>query len=132
MRIGILCLAILLMSALLSSAALTIDTDDTLPPGTVGSAYSVQLSSSGGTPPYKWMSYALPRGMTMSTDGVLRGTPVAENVRLTRGSSYATFPLSVFVTDSSLPQIFSAKVMYLQINCKSSGYWPDICELAAD
>jgi hypothetical protein len=43
------------------------------------SAYSVNLSASGGTGPYTWSvtSGALPSGLTLTTSGVLSGTPNA-------------------------------------------------------
>lgn len=45
---------------------------------TVGTAYTVTFSASGGTPPYVFSDYPstpLPSGLTLSTDGVLSGTP---------------------------------------------------------
>ena len=60
---------------------------------TVGSAYSASLTASGGTAPY---SYAvtvgtLPTGVTLGTNGTLRGTPTA-------GGSYS---FTVTVTDAT-------------------------------
>lgn len=51
-------------------------TPATLPAGTVGTAYSQALSSSGGTAPYTYsvISGTLPAGITLST-GTLSGTP---------------------------------------------------------
>ena len=49
----------------------------TLPTTTVGTAYSQALSASGGTGPYSWtlMSGALPAGLSLSTAGLISGTP---------------------------------------------------------
>jgi hypothetical protein len=50
----------------------------TLPTGTVGTVYSYSVPVSGGTPPYVWsVSGTLPAGLTLSTKGVISGTPVA-------------------------------------------------------
>ncbi len=49
----------------------------TLPNGIVGQAYSQGLSASGGQPPYTWAVIAgsLPAGLTLSSNGVISGTP---------------------------------------------------------
>lgn len=51
----------------------------TLPSGTIGSAYSQTISASGGTGPYTFAvtSGSLPTGLSMTTGGVLSGTPSA-------------------------------------------------------
>nr|WP_225042250.1 putative Ig domain-containing protein [Xanthomonas campestris] len=50
-----------------------------LPSATAGSAYSQNLSASGGTAPYSFAvtAGALPAGLTLSAAGVLSGTPTA-------------------------------------------------------
>jgi hypothetical protein len=54
---------------------LTIETT-MLPNATAGTAYSVQLTAIGGTPPYKWThTGALPTGVKLKSDGLLAGTP---------------------------------------------------------
>ena len=48
--------------------------------GQVGTTYSVQLVGSGGITPYTWTvasGYTLPAGLSLSTAGVLSGTPMA-------------------------------------------------------
>lgn len=47
------------------------------PEGTVGSAYSIQLTGRSGCVPYKWhlLSGALPAGLSLSSDGAITGTP---------------------------------------------------------
>lgn len=66
-----------------------------LPGAQVGVSYSVQLQASGGTPPYTWSmaSGSLPAGLTLSSSGVISGTP------LTAGSASFT----VQCTDSGAP-----------------------------
>ncbi len=65
----------------------------TLPGGSVASAYSQALSASGGTAPYTYAltAGALPAGVTLSSAGVISGTPTAGG----------DFSFSVTATDSS-------------------------------
>lgn len=72
-----------------------------LPQGTVGTAYGQQLNATGGTAPYSWLVAAgtLPYGLTLSTSGLLSGTPT------TSGS----FDFTVQVDDgSATPQVAQA------------------------
>lgn len=64
-----------------------------VPNGTVGAAYSVALTASGGTAPYTYQVSAggLPAGLALSSGGVLSGTPTAGG----------TFNFSVRAVDSS-------------------------------
>jgi len=63
----------------------------TLPAGTVGVAYSQQITASGGTGPYTFSvaSGTLPAGLTLTAGGLLSGTPT------TAGSS----PVTIQATD---------------------------------
>ncbi len=66
----------------------------TLPAGQVGAAYSQTITASGGTSPYsnyRVSSGALPAGLSLSTSGVLSGTPTAAG----------SLNFNVQVTDSS-------------------------------
>ena len=52
-----------------------------LPNATVGVPYSVQLQTQGGTGPYKWKKTAkLPKGLSLSSTGLLSGTPSTKSV----------------------------------------------------
>jgi len=76
-------------------ARLTLATSS-LPAGTQGTAYSQTLTTGGGTSPYSWAlvsGSSLPTGLTLSTTGVISGTPT--------GSGTTSF--TVKVTDSSSP-----------------------------
>ena len=64
------------LSLTIAPPALLITTSS-LPNGQVGTAYSVSLAASGGTPPYTWslISGSLPAGLSLSTTGTISGTP---------------------------------------------------------
>jgi hypothetical protein len=83
-------------SVIITYTALTITTTS-LPGGTLGTAYSATLAATGGTTPLIWSlasGSSLPAGLTLSSDGVISGTPSA--------AGDATF--TVQVADSSSPQ----------------------------
>jgi len=66
-----------------------------LPSGIIGVPYSQTLPASGGTAPYTYQllyDSALPAGLTLSSGGVLSGTPA---------SSTGPFVLGIFATDSA-------------------------------
>lgn len=86
----------------------TISTSAVLPNGTVGSAYSVDLTGSGGVAPYRWSVVAespLPPGLSLvaGSSGQLRGTPTAAGSYTTRikindvndRSSVKTFTITI-------------------------------------
>lgn len=64
-----------------------------LPQGTAGVAYNATLQAVGGVPPYSWsvISGSLPAGLTLSSSGVISGTP----------TSVGTTNFTVQVQDSS-------------------------------
>jgi hypothetical protein len=59
--------------------------------GTVGTAASLQLSASGGTAPYTWTASGLPTGLSISSSGLISGTP----------SAAGTFNVSATAKDST-------------------------------
>ncbi len=74
------------------SSPLTITTTS-LPPGVIGSSYSYQLTASGGSTPYKWKkTAALPKGLKLSSTGLLSGIPNAKKV------APNSYPVSVQLT----------------------------------
>ncbi|MDQ2777655.1 MAG: putative Ig domain-containing protein, partial [Acidobacteriota bacterium] len=73
-------------------AAPSIATAPPLPPGTLNTAYSqITFTGTGGTPPFQWTSSALPAGLTLTTAGLLSGTP----------SSAGTSNISITLTDAA-------------------------------
>ncbi len=64
-------------------------------PGTVGTAYAAtSLQATNGTGPYTWtiLSGLLPPGMSLTSDGILAGTP----------SAAGSFPITLQATDSAM------------------------------
>ena len=88
-------------------ATLAISTSS-LASGTTGVAYSQSLTATGGVSPYSWsVSGTLPAGLSLSTAGVISGTPTAAGtstftvtVTDTRGTT-ATRSLSITVSAPS-------------------------------
>ena len=79
------------LTIVLSTLAIT---TTTLPQGTVTAAYSATLQSSGGNPPVTWSlatGSSLPGGLTLSSAGVISGTPTIAG----------TFTFTVQATDAT-------------------------------
>lgn len=83
-------------------STLAITTPPTLPQGSVGSSYSQTLAATGGLGPYAWslVSGNLPAGLTLSTAGLITGTPTAP------GGSLFTVQVTD-TTSTSATQAFS-------------------------
>lgn len=91
-----------------------ITTTSPLPVGIVGQPYSRTLGAINGTPPYSWSlvpgSGNLPAGLSLSSTGVISGTPTAQG----------TANFTVQVLDSGSPQQSATKLFSLTINAVSS------------
>jgi len=97
----------------IAPAALAITTSS-LPNGQVGVAYSATLAATGGTAPYGWLltSGTLPTGMFLNAaTGAITGTPSA---------SVTSTPLTIKVTDSSIPTLTKMANLTLTINGPST------------
>ena len=83
-----------------------VTTTSPLPTGTVGVAYSQTLAAGGGTEPYTWAISAgsLPAGLSLSSGGVLSGTPTA--------ATTASFTVQATGSDA----LFVTKVFSLAIS----------------
>ena len=101
------------LSLSISQAATLVISTTTLPNGTVGAAYSQILTATGGVSPETWSLAAgsLPAGLSLSTTGVISGTPTA--------SGTASF--SVNLTDSESPAQSPTKALTITINSRSGG-----------
>jgi uncharacterized protein (TIGR03437 family) len=64
------------------TSGLVIQTACPLPDAVPGQAYNLTLTAGGGNAPFTWTidSGALPSGLSLSTDGVIAGTPLSETV----------------------------------------------------
>jgi hypothetical protein len=95
---------------------LAITTESPLPNGTVGTAYSQSLAATGGTPQYTWSVTGAPTWLTLSSAGVISGTPttagtanftvqVRDNASRTATKSFALTvdPPALSITTTSLP-----------------------------
>jgi Putative Ig domain len=83
-------------------------TTTSLPGGQVGSAYGpVTLAATGGVTPYSWSvtSGSLPPGLSLSTGGVISGTPTA----------YGTFSFTVTVTDAESPAMTASQALSIVV-----------------
>jgi len=92
----------------LLAPVITITTASPLPAGTVGTAYSQTFAGTGGTLPYSWTVSAgtLPGGLTLTTAGLLAGTPTAAG----------TFNFTIRVADAAFPANSTTKAFTLTIN----------------
>jgi hypothetical protein len=97
--------------SVLVNPALQIVNTSPLPAATAGNSYSVQFTATGGTGIYTWTGAQLPSWLTVSSAGVLTGTPptagpVSFTVIVTDSASNqagATFTLPVNASVSPIP-----------------------------
>ncbi|MCX7170528.1 MAG: CHRD domain-containing protein [Proteobacteria bacterium] len=104
--------------------------------GVVGSAYSQTLTATGGFTPYTWAvaNGALPAGLSLSTAGVISGTPTAAGsssftVRVTdSATAAATATQALSLTTAAAPVTavsFSTQIQpILTANCTSGCHSP--------
>jgi hypothetical protein len=91
-----------------------------LPVGAIGDAYKVGLVATGGQQPYTWTidSGALPPGLSLTTDGVISGTPT---------TPVGTFGFILRVTDSQSPvKVYQVGSTSITINPPLSFYPPGL------
>jgi beta-glucanase (GH16 family) len=105
--------ATLSLSISVAAAAPLSVTAASLPGATVGSAYSATLAAQGGIRPYTWTlaSGQLPTGLTLSSLGVISGTPTASG----------TFTFTSQAKDSSTPSQSAAQAEVITVVAATSG-----------
>ncbi|MDT8069762.1 MAG: putative Ig domain-containing protein [Terriglobia bacterium] len=86
------------------SAPLSISTTS-VPNATSGQGYNVTLMATGGSTPYTWSQTGLPAGLSMSSGGVISGTP----------TSSGTFSFTAKVTDTSSTTQTSSKALSITV-----------------
>jgi hypothetical protein len=112
-----------------------------LPPATVGVAYSQALTASGGTAPYTFTpAYfsSMPIGMSLSSTGVLSGTPLWVNNHLIRVDvvdaagvhSRKDYLLRVGATTGSIPPNLTVSPEAIDVSYVVGGPAPSPVELA--
>ncbi|HEY3750625.1 MAG TPA: putative Ig domain-containing protein [Pseudonocardiaceae bacterium] len=82
--------------------------------GTVGTAASLQLSASGGTAPYTFTATGLPTGLSVSSGGLISGTP----------TTAGTFTVAATVHDSAAGTAstsFTWTISAVGVGCASPG-----------
>src|SRR6202158_659778 len=86
----------------------TVATTSPLTAGTIGAAYSVSLQASGGAGAVTWSlaSGTLPNGLSLSSGGVISGTPTATG----------TSTFTVQVADSGSPVLTATKQLSIAVN----------------
>ncbi|WP_426702276.1 putative Ig domain-containing protein [Rhodanobacter sp. Col0626] len=77
-------------------------TPGSLPTPVIGTSYSQTLSATGGVAPYTYSATGLPTGLTISSSGVISGTP----------TGFGPFNVSVTVHDSTSPTPLSTIKSY--------------------
>jgi hypothetical protein len=86
-------------------------TTSSLPNGSLGAAYSQTLAATGGLGTLTWSlatgSQPLPPGISLSTAGVLSGTPTTNG----------TYPFTVQVADSGSPQQTATASLAITVGC---------------
>ena len=85
-------------------------TTASLTAGTVGALYSLSMAATGGSGTYTWTATGVPSGLTLSTAGLLSGTPAAAG----------TSTISFTATDTSTPARTATRTMSLVVSAALS------------
>jgi hypothetical protein len=80
-------------------------TNNSLPDGSQGAAYSTSLATTGGKDPYTWQASGLPSGLALSDNGTIAGTPTVSG----------DFSVQVIVSDTLVPPNHTTKTLSLHI-----------------
>ena len=107
-KILVISFAFLLVAGL-AAAVCNIDIlDESIPDSYVGTPYSYQMSACCGTAPYTWSiwSGSLPAGLTLSSSGLISGTPTTVGYTL----------VYIRVTDSASPACTLTRAYFVYAN----------------
>jgi hypothetical protein len=107
-KILVISLASLLVAGL-AAAVCNIDIlDESIPDAYQGTPYSYQLTACCGTAPYTWSiwSGSLPAGLTLSSSGLISGTPTTVGYTL----------VYIRVTDSANPACKLTRAYFVYVN----------------
>jgi eukaryotic-like serine/threonine-protein kinase len=86
--------------------ALTITTTS-VQAGTVGTKYTAQMAATGGSGSYTWSASALPNGLTITSGGLISGTPTAVNT--------SKNPSTITVVDNSNASSKAQETIVIQV-----------------
>ncbi len=81
-----------------------------LPNGQVGVAYSVQFYAANGHPPYTWTATGTPAGISMSSNGLLSGTPTADGAFTVTVTATDTLIATAPVAPNQAKQTYSLTI----------------------
>ncbi len=110
-------------------APVAITTSSPLPSGSVGSAYNLTMAATGGLPPYTWTAAGLPPGLTISSGGIISGTPVSTSAPIINIT--ATDALSTQATGTFSLQVFQNTSTTLSANLGSPSQFGSNLSLTA-
>ncbi|MFZ3174362.1 MAG: Ig domain-containing protein [Thiobacillus sp.] len=88
-------------------------TTTSLSSGKVGVPYITVVTATGGTPPYDWSAVGLPTGLSMTTTGVISGTPSTPCIPGVPAGTLPTCQVALTATSGSL---YSTRLVVLQVN----------------
>lgn len=82
--------------------------DESIPDGYVSTPYSYQMSAYGGSGAYTWSIWAgsLPSGLSLSSSGVISGTPTTAQYTL----------VYIRVTDNANPSCTNTRAYFIYVN----------------
>jgi hypothetical protein len=87
-------------------------TTTTLPTAKVGVPYITVVTATGGTPPYDWSAVGLPAGLSITSTGVISGTPTASCVPGVPAGNTCQVALTAATSGS----LYSTRLVVLQVN----------------
>jgi hypothetical protein len=113
---------LLLMATSAAQGPVTI-VEDSLPPMSTGEEFHVTLHARGGAPPYHWEAVGdLPKGISLSHDGLLSGRPVKAEPA----------DIKIRVTDSATPPGEAEKDFSVTVSTALALDWLDAPKVHSD